>query len=166
MCGKGFQPSDYDGYIASRASRLEIPINIDVVAHEVLRSLYKSVIKPADKNYTGFINIAVSMPVEEIPTIGTLENNVDSIGRLAIMLSRKFGSNHYENIDKEDMAKTMNRAVKKYDREDSDDDIAISISGSTFFAIEKKEHKEDDYIVTDKVIFYLHLPRNIKIGTV
>lgn len=165
MCGKGGHVSSYNGFAASRAAYLDIPVNLDVLAHEILRNLYSKHIYPANKNYTGHIYAVVTMDDMDVFFPGSLGSCSLQIESVTNKLAEKIKNICYDEIEKEEMEQIFIDAMRR--KEEDEDVIALSVSDRILFAIKIEQSIQKDdmgkYMANDSVRFYINIPENIKI---
>lgn len=156
---------NYNGFVASRAAYLDIPVNLDIIVHEILRSFYSKNVSNAEKNYLDSIDIKVNMSSEDIFFVTTLNNCALQIESVANKLAQNIINHVYEDVNKKEIEKVFTAAINK---DEDDDTIAVSVS-NIILAIKTKysDAKCGDafgkYRIHDSVEFYLHIPNNIKV---
>ena len=163
MCGsKGGHVASYNSFAASRAVYLDIPVNLDIIAHEIMRNFYKKHITAANANYNGHINIKVNMMSTDVFFIGTLDNCSLQLESVAAKLARCVVNGGYKEVNEKEVDKILTNAMNK----DDDDSIAASVS-DILFGIKIKysnvENEVAEYKRHDSVEFYLHIPKNMKV---
>lgn len=159
MCNSKSHVYDYESFAANRNFYLDSPVNLSIVTHEILRSLYRMHIIAASKNFVGSYALKVKMSEKDVFLVGTLNNNDYLIDSIVNGFVDNITRGMVERITSEEMKEVGYKAINKKD----DDSIYASISNDISLIIELKTHVSEDVLVYDEVNFYINLPKNIRL---